>query len=63
MSQKCRQHGCEKESTFFSPDYLCDEHWAEWWAKGLDRDNWRKEKKNAIKELKSGLAEEFRRPV
>lgn len=23
---------CEREATFDSPESLCDEHWAEWWA-------------------------------
>lgn len=31
---KCAK--CDKEATYYVPELLCDEHWAEWWIIGED---------------------------
>jgi hypothetical protein len=31
---KCNK--CDKEATYTSPENLCDDHWAEWFASGED---------------------------
>jgi hypothetical protein len=44
---------CDKEATYDSPNNLCDEHWAEWWAEGIvdDPGEIAREKEEVLKSI------------